>query len=168
MIKSLVTPKDISSIQKKFDKMGRLTPDEATLLYEASLIESNIQTACHNLIKNEYQYKKDVRIDFVQVDNGSKSKGQKIKKWGEGTKKGFFDTIIFIKIRSYFPEGHQFRSKQIFVEFKKIKKFCKSSIKPEQQYWHDTYKEWGESAHFCNNTPYFEQAIMKEIEEFLR
>ncbi len=168
MIKNLVTPGDIRAIKQKEKSVGSISPQEMTLLREASMSESEIQIACHNLIKVLFP---DEAL-FVQIDNGGKMGAkQKIKKKEEGTQPGFKDVIIFawkeiVNINLVSP--WESSPKQFFVEFKNIKDFYKGSIKPEQQYWHDFLKAKGESVHFCNNTVYFEREIMKEIGEFLR
>lgn len=176
MIKDLVTNKDIKAINEKFNKEGAISPNETTLLREHQLSESQIQTACHNIIKNKYGYLKNCDIDFIQIDNGGKSgiNQKKIKK-AEGTRKGFFDVVIILhrKLTSseymYSPRyanyAYQVTSGKIYIEFKKIGIY---KISNEQQYWHDKYMNWCESTHFCNNTPYFQQIICKEIDSFLR
>lgn len=182
MIKDLITNKDIRAIQAKLDKSGSISPDEYTLLCEASKSESQIQIACHNIIKDRFPNK----ALFVQIDNGgAMGVRQKVKKKAEGTIAGMPDCMILIwqkESKAFSLErsapmsptdhGHSnnieyntFCKKQIFVEFKKI------GSKPptkKQLYWHNFLKEKGESVHFCNNTPYFTKVICKEIEEFLK
>lgn len=174
MIKPLITNKDIKAINEKFNHKGSITPDETTLLREASMSESQIQIACHNLIKVMFPDK----ALFVQIDNGGKMGiGQKMKKKAEGTQAGFPDCIILVwndisslcsAWDSSFVSDEQanksrYKKKTIFVEFKKIG----GKATEKQLYWHNFLKDKGESAHFCNNTVYFERQICKEIDKFL-
>ena len=163
MIKDLIKPSEITAINKKLNTSGSITSKEATLLRESTLSESNIQIACHNIIKAKYPDS----VIFVQIDNGgAMGVAQKKKKKAEGTQAGFCDVIILaweeiIDIDLGYP--WEFRSKQFFVEFKKIG----GQPSKKQHYWYNFLRNKGESVHFCNNTIYFEQTICKEIDEFL-
>ena len=157
MIKDLVTTAHL----KKFN--DSCNTQEARLLQEALLSESQIQICCHNIIKAKFDNLKFHQVNFIQIDNGGKTTiAHKVIKKAEGTETGFFDVIIWIYKRE--SELYLFSKKQIFIEFKRIKSF---KISSEQQYWHDHLKEWGESTHFCNNTVYFEEVICKQIDNFL-
>jgi len=166
MTKDLVTTADL----KKFN--DSCNTEEARLLQEAFLSESQIQIACRNIIKTKYDNLKNCKVNFIQIDNGGKTTiAHKKIKMAEGTAKGFFDVIIWIYKRmsdeEYCKDIFAYKriiKKQIFIEFKRIKSF---KISYEQQYWYDSLKEWGESTHFCNNTVYFEKVICKEIDDFL-
>lgn len=175
MIKNLLTKSDINKIHNKILLPNSvLTKDELTLYNESSKKESQIQIACNNIIKDKYGHLKDCNINFVQVDNGSKSGiAQKKKKKAEGTMKGFPDVVIWIYAKMTTKEYmedcnlHKYlpiKKKQIFIEFKKIGSY---RIRPEQQNYHDFLKKWDESVYFCNNTVFFEKVICKEIEDFL-
>ena len=174
MIKSLVTPADIRIIEQKLERVGSLTPQESTLLSEASMSESQIQIACHNMVKVLFP---DEAL-FVQIDNGgAMGVTQKMKKKAEGTIAGMPDCMILLWKRidnsrddnSFIDDKVvsrlKYKRRSIYVEFKKI------GAKPpteKQTYWHIFFKDKGEFTHFCNNTVYFTKVIMKEIEEFLR
>jgi hypothetical protein len=160
MVKNLVTNADIRAIQKKFDLLGKLLPQEARLLFEASRSESQIQIACHNLIKDKFEN----NVLFIQIDNGGKMGiGQKMKKKAEGTQSGFCDVIITCWKKHQESRYNSHNTKTIYVEFKKIG----GVIAENQQKWHEFLKEKGESVHYCNNLVYFERVIIKEIEQFL-
>ncbi len=159
MIKDLVTTADLKTFNDPCNTQ------EARLLQEADLSESQIQIACHNIIKFKYSNVAGGKVHFIQIDNGGKTTiaHKKIKK-AEGTAKGFPDVVIWI-YRGIAPYGISYiTKKQIFIEFKRIKSFRISS---NQKIWHDTFKELGESVHFCNNTVYFEETICEEIDKFL-
>ncbi len=175
MIKNLITSSDIKTINDKFNKKGILTSDETTLLREHQLSESQIQIVCHNIIKARYYHLKDSDVDFVQIDNGSKSGiNQKKIKRAEGTQKGFFDVVIILHRKlthseymyssRYMNHAYQVTSGKVYIEFKKI---GTHKITIEQQFWHDKYRKWCEPTYFCNNTVFFEQIICKEIDDFL-
>lgn len=172
MIKDLVTTADL----KMFNDYCNI--QEARLLQEANLSESQIQIACHNIIKSRYNNLKDNKVNFVQIDNGGKTTiaHKKIKK-AEGTAKGFPDVVIWVYKKmsemeksianaGYIHIGKppSFSKIQIFIEFKRIKSF---KISAEQQYWHDSLEEWSEYIYFCNNTVFFEEIICKKIDNFL-
>ncbi len=140
MIKQLITNKDFKEINKKFNLLGKLTPDEVTLLRESVLSESQIQIGCHNIIKAKYGYLNNALVNFIQVDNGG-AMGviQKKKKKAEGTQKGFFDVVISLKREmsqgEYLADFNKVLpivTKDIFVEFKKIGSY---KITTEQQFW---------------------------------
>jgi len=162
-MKPLITNKDIKLINAKLSTQGSLTSIETALLQESQKSESEIQIACHNIIKDRYSFLNHCEVEFVQIDNGGKIQ-MKTKK-AEGTQKGFFDVVIWVREKyTNWVKLNEGKTKQIFIEFKKIGSY---TISPEQQAYHDHHKEWGESVHFCNNTPYFEQNICKEIDSFL-
>lgn len=158
MTKDLVTPADLKTFNEPYNTQ------EARLLREINLSESQIQIACHNIIKTKYNNLRDCKVNFIQIDNGGKTTiaHKKIKK-AEGTAKGFFDVVIWMhkKINIFYEP---FSAKQIFIEFKRIKSF---KISSEQHYWHDCFLKLGESVHYCNNTVYFEKVICKQIDNFL-
>lgn len=166
MIKDLVKVTDL----KKFN--DSCNTEEARLLQEANLSESQIQIACHNIIKTKYDNLKNCKVNFIQIDNGGKTTiaHKKIKK-AEGTAKGFPDVVIWIYKKMSDEEYakdifayHRIVKKQIFIEFKRIKSF---KISYEQQCWFDDLGKWYESTYFCNNTVFFEKVICKEIDSFL-
>jgi len=70
MIKDLILNSDIKAINDRFNKEGRITPDESILLREHQLSESQIQIACVNIIKVRYGNLKDASVIFQQNDNG--------------------------------------------------------------------------------------------------
>lgn len=165
MIKNLITKKDLREINSRFDKMGKLSMDEVSLLRGANLKEYQIQTGCHNIFKAANLGDKAA---FIQIDNGGSAKvSTKRIKAGMGTQSGFFDVVIYLWVAkndySQFRNPEYIARKSIFIEFKSIG----GAIKKNQQAWHDFLKEKGESVHFCNNIVYFEKVIMKEIEDFL-
>lgn len=156
IIKSIVTGADIKKYWKKGLEGGSISGDEARMSIQAPWIESQIQIACHNIIRAKYGNLKDAHVIFQQNDNGGAD--QKKKKKAEGTQPGWPDVTIWI-YKTLSPDR-----KHIFVEFKRI---GSHKISPEQQEWHDFHKKWNESAYFCNNTVYFEKVICKEIDDFL-
>ena len=148
MIKDLILNSDIKVINNKSNKGGTLTPDEATLLRECQLSESQIQIACHNIIKDKYGHLKDASVVFQKNDNGRdwdqprktdspKVKAMKIRKIAnavkrqkaEGMQKGWKDITIWIKKKltqkEYMEDRYlslylPFIRKCIFVETKKM------------------------------------------------
>ena len=161
MIKSLITQKEIRDINQKFDKIGKLTADEAALLQVANWSEFQIQSACYNLFKGAGFVDS---VIFVQIDNGGSAvEGIRKKKAATGTQSGFCDVIITCWRKHLESRYNSHAKKSIYIEFKRIG--CK--IAENQHKWHNFLKQKGESVYFCNNILFFERVIMKEIEEFL-
>jgi len=174
MIKDLVTSADIKAIYDKIlSGNASISNDELVLYNESTRTESQIQIACNITTQVRYGYLKDCSVNFVQIDNGSRSGIlQKKKKKAEGTAKGFPDAVIWIYRKlsqeEYLADRdlvYPIAKKHIFIEFKRIGEY---KITPEQQAWHDFHKKWHESAYFCNNTVFFEKVICKEIDDFLK
>lgn len=154
-MKDLLTNSDIKEIEKK----ESLTPLDYRILSESTWSESQVQSACYNIIKAKYS---SDNVTFQQNDNGGNlKKGGKIKKWREGTQAGFPDVTIWLW-------NSMNESAQIFVEFKKVG--SPSQIKPSENQikWHKFLIKKEELAHFCNNTTYFEMTICSQIDWFFK
>ena len=175
MIKQLVTVADINNIKKITWEQRLLTAQEAALLQEYTAFsvkirnskgqlrcdyESKLQIAAHNLIKTEFQYRKDVDVIFLQIDNGGNKGTNHKRKAQEGTQAGWAD----VEIKAWKKEDKSWVGKSFYVETKKIG----GVVARNQQHWHDFLIEKGESAYFYNNLLYFEKVIIKEIKEFLK
>lgn len=169
--KPLIYNSDIKFLSKK----DSITADEMLLIPFHNALETKIQTYCHNLLKTlafdlERKYNKKV-VEFVQFDNGDTSAG-KLKpnqakalfsrKKREGSKRGFFDSGIFMGT----PCGKH--SKVILVEFKRIGSPSQIHITPEQQNYHDWFNSIGFEAHITNNPLYFREVILKSVRDFYK
>lgn len=166
---SLIYNKDIKDIESK----NNLSPDELELIRSKSLNESQIQQYCHNLFNAlSFQYEMEYGskvMEFVQTDNGdtahsSLTQIQRIKlgkrKKAEGTKSGWPDVSLFLGT----PCGNY--SKVILIEFKKIGAPSSINVSDQQKQYHDMLNSIGFSSYITNNTIFFKNHILKEVESF--
>lgn len=154
----LIYNKDI----KKLEKIDGLTPDEWQLVTLHNALETKIQQICHNIFNNTIlsNINNNKIAEFVQVDNGGKLKPcGKIRKYKEGTKKGWPDVFLIFGKKGY--------NKIIFIEFKRIGCLSSVQITPEQQYYHDWLNGIGFTTYITNNPIFFKNVICKEVTDFL-
>lgn len=157
----LIYSSDIAALQKK----QNLTAGEVTLLQQAGMSESNIQSRCKSITQQFdlaiSQQHPGARAIFVQFDNGGNLTDLgRIRKAREGTLAGMTDAVILFSIPS---EGVKPEPGMHFVEFKRIGN--KSQIEPsdEQKRVHEMLRSIGADVTVTNSIPYFKEHVLGSI-----
>lgn len=151
---------------KDLEKKGSVSMAEACLLRYSRALETQIQQSFKsitNALAREMAQEFGGRIKFVQIDNGGKlTAGGRLRKWQEGTVRGFSDIMLLMSTKC----GQY--NKVIFVEAKRIGAKHEIKIGSDQLECQKWLSEMGWSAYITNNPAYFREVICKEIKDFFK